>query len=473
MFSSLKQFFKESVIYSFGYILIRFVSFMLVPIYTNSFSQKDYGTLSLIFTFIGFAQIFYNYGMASSLMKFYAGETEKKAEVVTTTFITLFVTSFLFSALVWLFTTPLTTVLFGENNPAWLHYIAGILFLDAISVRAMILLRFDNRALKFMLFALVNVIVTMAANIKLVTYEGLGVTGAIEATLIAAVVSFLLILPTLLKNLRFSSYSKELLRRMLSFGIPFIPAAFFQVVMDLSDRYLVDWLGGRELVGIYSAGYKLGSLMLIVVTGFNMGWQPFFLSKEKDPRAPELFAHIASYIAIALTGIWVFFILFVDDLVRLNLFGYTIIGERFWDSTAIIPVIMLGYIFLGFYDLLMPGIFFKNMSRTLPRYRAIGAVSNIGLNLLFIPRWGIMGAAWATCISFALMGVTLYFHTQRLFRIPFNWRFVLPRFGLGCGIYLLEFIFKFSLQTSVILFAVYLVVIIFSLFRLKKAGADS
>ncbi|NOZ07539.1 MAG: oligosaccharide flippase family protein [FCB group bacterium] len=470
MFSPLKQFFKESMIYSFGHILIRFVSFMLVPIYTNSFSQQDYGTLSLVFTFIGFAQIFYNYGMASSLMKFYAGESENKARVVTTTFITLGITSFFFSALVWVFAAPLTTILFGDSNPIWLHYIAGILFLDAISVRAMILLRFDNRALKFMLFALVNVIVTMAANIKLVAYQGLGVTGAIEATFIAAVVSFLLILPTLLKNINFSYYSRELLMRMLSFGIPFIPAAFFQVVMDLSDRYLVDWMGGRDMVGIYSAGYKLGSLMLIVVTGFNMGWQPFFLSKENDPKAPELFAQIASYIAIVLTGIWVFFILFVEGLVRLNLFGFTIIGERFWESTSIIPVIMLGYIFLGFYDLLMPGIFFKNMSRTLPRYRAIGAVSNIGLNLLFIPRWGIMGAAWATCISFALMGITLYFHTQQLFRIPFNWKFILPQFGLGCVIYLLKLVFEPSFQLSAILFAGYFVVICFSAIRLKKAG---
>ncbi len=443
---------------------------MLVPIYTNSFSQKDYGTLSLIFTFIGFAQIFYNYGMASALMKFYSGEDESKPEVITTTFVTLLGTSLIFSGLIFLFAAPLTTVLFGETHPIWLKYIAGILFLDTISVRAMIILRFNNRALKFMLFALTNVVVTMLANIELVAVNGLGISGAIEATFIAACVSFLLILPTLYKNIRASNYSRELLNRMLSFGIPFIPAAFFQVVMDLSDRYLVDWIGGREMVGVYSAGYKLGSLMLIVVAGFNLGWQPFFLNKQRDPQAPELFAKIASYVAVALIGIWVFFILFVDGLVRLNLFGHSLIGERFWNSTAIIPVIMLGYIFLGFYDLLMPAIFFKNMSRTLPRYRAIGALSNIGMNLVFIPRWGIMGAAWATCISFALMSITLYFHTQKLFRIPFNWKFISFQFTLGCLIYIIKLAYGLAIWSSIVLFLIYFASFIFSLVRLNNSG---
>ncbi len=463
MASSLRQFGKESVIYSFGHILIRFVSFLLVPVYTNSFSQADYGTLSLIFTVIGFAQILYNYGMASSLMKFYAGKDNNSNQVVTTTFITLAGSALILSVIIWWLSPQLSHWLLGVDNPIWFKYIAGILFLDTISVRAMILLRFDNKAVKFTLFALTNVLVTIGANIFLVVKNSRGVTGAIEATLIAAAVSFVLVLPTLIRKLRLGSYSTELLMRMLFFGLPFIPAAFFQVMMDLSDRFLVDWLGGREMVGLYSAGYKLGSLMLIVVTGFNLGWQPYFLNKEKDPDAPELFARIAGYFSVFLVLVWMVFILFSDQLVRIQFFGVTLIGERFWASTGIIPVIMLGYIFLGLYDLLMPAIFYNARSRILPVYRALGAISNILLNLIFIPRWGIMGAAWATCISFGLMSVLLYFPAQKMFWIPFKWKFMGFQLGMGLTVYILSLVYNYPAYLRILIFIIYLLIVSFSL----------
>lgn len=460
---SLKQFGKDTLIYSAGNLFIRFVSFMLVPVYTNVFTQDEYGTYSLIFTFIGFIQIFYNYGMASALMKFYKDDPSEKTSVVTTMFISLAVTSVIFSGLLLAFSGPLVNLLFSHDRPDWLWYIAVILIFDTLSVRAMILIRFENKPVWFSCVALANVIVSLFANIYFVYMKGMGITGAILSTLISAGVSLLLVLPTILRNIDLSVFSPTLLKKMLSFGLPFLPAAVFQIIMDLADRYLIDWMIGREAVGIYNAGYKVGSLMLIMTTGFNLGWQPYFLAKEKDPEAPNLFSRIAVYIVTLFALVWVTFILFSHSLIRINMGGISLIGPDFWSSASVIPIVMAGYVFLLFYDLFMPGIFFSNRSGLLPIYRAIGAGSNIILNLVFIPKWGIHGAAWATCISFGLMTVPLYYKTQKLFYIPFQWVKMGTMLGLGGLIYFIQFHFSLSMTSR---FGILSVFILFTIWIL-------
>ena len=462
--SSLKQFSKDTFIYGAGYILVRFVSFLLVPIYTNSFSQSEYGTLALIFAFIGFMQIFYNHGMASSLMKFY--DDDNKESSVTIIFSSLFIISLIFTILMLIFSRDLSQLLLGANEPYWIKLISGILFFDAISVRALILFRMDGNSIKYIVIALISVIITMGANIVLVVQKGMGISGALQAALIASLATFLLTFPKVFRTFRIKSFSRDLLKDIYRFGFPFISVAFFQVMMDLSDRYLLDWMliGGREAVGVYNAGYKLGSLMLFVVTGFNLGWQPYFLKMKNNINAPENFSRIATWFVAMMVSVWVLCSLFVDQLISLKFFGITLVGEKFHQASDIIPVIMLSYIFLGFYDLLMPGIFYKSKSKALPVFRGIGAVSNIILNLIFIPIYGISGASWATCVSFAAMSIPLYFYSQKLFFIPFNWKKIILLFVTGVIIFTTSQMLVLSSATSFSMIIIYLL-ILFLMFR--------
>ena len=67
---SIKDLGKQSIIYGFGHVLARLVTFLLLPIYTHTFDQGEYGILSLAYAFIGFALIIYKYGMDTALMKY-------------------------------------------------------------------------------------------------------------------------------------------------------------------------------------------------------------------------------------------------------------------------------------------------------------------------------------------------------------------------------------------------------------------
>lgn len=88
-------------------------------------------------------------------------------------------------------------------------------------------------------------------------------------------IEFILLLPVLKKNLK-AVFNTRLFRKMLRFGLPFVPGGIASMVLELIDRYMLRIMMDYETVGLYSAGYKLGIFMLIVVMGYKFAWQPFF-----------------------------------------------------------------------------------------------------------------------------------------------------------------------------------------------------
>lgn len=456
--STLRQFGKESLVYGIGYISIRAVSFLLLPLFTNILSKEEYGIYALIFTFIAFSQVFYNYGLDSALMKYYVKNSEDKQTVCTTIIASITLTTILFSGLFWIFALPISDFFLGTTQPLFIKIAALILFFDAYSFRTIIIIRSNNQSYRYLFITMTNVIITFCANLVLVAKFQMGVTGALYGTLLASMFTFLLTTPTIIQYINFSKFSTKKLKMLLQFALPIFPAIIFKIIMEMSDRYILLWMTNVETVAVYSAGYKIGSLMLFLINGFQLGWDPFFLKNENNRDAPQMFSRITLYFSTFLLIIWLFFVLFIDKLIQIRIFNINMIGEEFWSSSQIIPIVMLGYIFLGFYHLLMPGIFYSNKTKLLPVFRGIGALSNIGLNILLIPKYGATGAAIATAISFGLMLISLYFRANRLFHIPYFWKSTSGLFILAMMIYITTYFVNFSISLSILVYLGYVMI---------------
>ena len=119
------------------------------------------------------------------------------------------------------------------------------------------------------------------------------------------------------------------------------------MIMELSNRYMLEWFEGTHAVGLFSAGYKLGIFGLIIVMGFNMGWTPYFLKRVKEKDAKLDFSSIASLFLGFLGFVVVLVSLWSSEIVRFNISTYHLIGSNYWDSEKIIPIVLLGYFFSG------------------------------------------------------------------------------------------------------------------------------
>ncbi|UCH09812.1 MAG: oligosaccharide flippase family protein [Fidelibacterota bacterium] len=413
---------RKSLAYVIGHLATRAVSFLLLPLYTNALAPEDMGILSLAFAFSAFGLIIYHMGLDSALLRYYVGENrEKQRASVTTVYLTLIVVGLLLSGVILSARSLLAGSLLGTPRPEWIAILTGIVFLDTLWTIPMHLYRADEKPLPYITFSLVNVTITMALNILLVVHYRMGVAGALVANLIASGTLFLLTMASLVRHISLPTFSIRLLKILLRFGLPLLLAGLFTMTIELAGRYMLRWLTTLETVGLYSAGYKLGVLMLILVMGFNMGWQPFFLRRGKKAGAEPIFARITTYMVAVMGTVLLIIGAWVDDLVRLPLGPITLFGSEYWSATNIVPVVMLGYLLFGLYVLQLPGIHLTTRTKWVMLFRGSGAFANVVCNLILIPIWGAMGAALSTCISFAVMALLTFLITRRFYPVPYEW----------------------------------------------------
>ena len=117
----LNKFFNISITYGVGFFLLRSVSFLLLPIYTNLLDVNDAGIIFIIYTILALLNPLYAFGMDSALLKFYNSEHYSKKEITSSSLIMLAASSFVLSSLMILlspnYATSLLNVNFKWHNP--------------------------------------------------------------------------------------------------------------------------------------------------------------------------------------------------------------------------------------------------------------------------------------------------------------------------------------------------------------------
>ena len=414
---------KQSLIYGIGHMMARLITFLLLPLYTHSFTQEEYGALSLAYAFMGFALILYRYGMDTALMK-YSVQTsgQERTKHITVIIISQLITSVIFTAILYVSRFTIASWVLGTNRPDWMAFLAIILFLDSLWNLPLLILRSEEKAVPFIGFSLLNVVTTMVLNILFVVHWGYGIEGVFKANILASGIVFILSLPILIQRIQLHAFNKKVFNKILHFALPFLPAGLFTMVMELSDRYLLEWLLGTADVGLYSAGKKMGMLGLTVVMGFNMGWTPYFLKRGKEEGAKTEFAKVATLFLGVMGYISVLVSVWVPEIMRLSVAGKTLIGSEFWDCEPVVSTILIGYFFFGTYVLQLPGVYMKEITNWVPIFRIMGAGTLIVSSLYLIPAFGFIGAAYGVVLAFIAMSSAIYFKTHSLYPVRYNWR---------------------------------------------------
>jgi len=458
---SIKTLGRQSLIYIAGHIATRGVTFLLLPFYTNVFSLEDYGIISLVYTFLGFMNVILHYGLDASMLKHYVpANSEDRKIILSNVYFSLILTTTLFLILLVVFRNNISVLLFGSTLPSITPMVAGILFFDVLWSIHVLLLRAEGRPIYYSIISFLNVISIVIFNMLFVFQLEFGIYGVLLGNLLTSGGIFLITFPIILKRSSLNSLSLYWWKKMMKFGLPFLPAGIFSMVLELSDRYILRYLTDIETVGLYNAGYKLGLLILLVVMGFNMAWQPYFLKKEKADK--KNISDITTIVFSVLGFLWILLFLWSDNIVRIRFGNFTFFGEQYWAATDIFPIIGLAYVFHACYLIQLPGIYHLEKTGWISWVRGIGAIVNIILNFLFIPKYGIMGAASGTCFSFMLMAVILYFINKRIFPISYNWYKLVVIFATAGLIYFIQFNLTLDLSMRILVSISYPIIMIFT-----------
>ena len=429
IFPSLKRLFKHSAIYGIGHIVTRSLGFLLLPLYTNFFPRDEFGVAALMFAYLAVMTILYTYGLDAAFLRYYIlkENRDERKTIFSTAFFTVFATSVLFSVILFINAGRISELIFSQNVHALnldlitlIRCGSFILAFDALAFLPFLVLRAEERSKPFVILKFINVATNILFNVWFIGIQKLGIEGIFYANVASSGITFLIMLPIALKNLVID-YSKLTLKYLLAFGLPYIPSTLSVVLMDTIDRVILEKYLDLEMVGLYNAGAKLGMFMALFVAAFRFAWHPFFLATSKQENAKQVFARVFTFVMLACTFVLLVICFFIDNIVRINIAGITVFGKEYWESTIVVPVIMLAYIFYAAYLNFLIGIYLKKKTIYLPFITMAGMVANVTANFFLIPHIGTMGAAWARPIAYIVMSVALFTMTQRLYPIRYEY----------------------------------------------------
>jgi len=424
MFDKIKNLSKDTLIYGTNTIIGRFLGFFLVPFYTNKFLPEEYGIITIIYSYIAILNVFFSIGLESGYMKFTSTrEVGTEKQNFSTPYIIVLFNSFLLSCLIFFFSSELTSVFQIDSSYGYLiKYSAVILFFDTIVLIPFALLRLNNKAKSFAGIKITNIVLNVLLNIILISFFNFGIEAVFISNLIASLVTFILLLPLLKKNFSFS-INKDLLKELLKFSLPWIPAGIAANLVQIIDRPILKYLTDDKIVGIYTANYKLGIFMMLVVSMFEFAWRPFFLNNAKEPDAKKIFSKVLTIFILFCSVVFLIISFFIEDIVKINLpFNYHLIGKAYWEGLEIVPVILFAYILYGIYINFMAGIYIEKKTKYLPLITGAGAIANIISNFILIPEYSYMGAAISTLISYAVMMTGIFLVSQKYYKVNYEYK---------------------------------------------------
>tara|TARA_B100001094_G_C18149817_1_gene782981 strand:+ start:389 stop:1801 length:1413 start_codon:yes stop_codon:yes gene_type:complete len=414
---SMANFFNLSLIYGFGFLFLRGISFLLLPVYTNLLSPFDAGIVFILYTILAFLNPIFAGGLDSALFKFYNSNKYSKENVISTSIILLFFSSFSISLLLILISQT-SIVQFVDVSYNWLFMLSIVLFCDSISARALVVLRLKEKAWYYLFIGLINIISSLFFNVLFIAFCQLSSAGALYALIATSIIQFIAVLPVIISQVQFNRVDFTLYKKMLFFGLPFVPATILFITIGLIDRFFIEAYLGLSEVGVYSAGYKFGSLISIIIIAFNLNWQPYYLKIQNEKNFSTNIKKISQIFAVILLYVAAFMCVFSSDLFQITVFGVSLIGKEFWNSSNIIPWIAFGYFFYGLYVLQAPSLYIKNKQNWTPVFWGCGTIVNILLNIVLIPKKGISGAAIATFYSYVFMFLFIKIKNQTWMRLP-------------------------------------------------------
>lgn len=269
------------------------------------------------------------------------------------------------------------------------------------------------------LYAIDGILCTVTTCLFYVLYLRilhLGPTGYLLSVICADGLStlFLFVIAGLWRFLDFSGIDRTLLKKMLRYSLPLVPASIFWWVTNASDQFFVAAMleNGEAWTAIYGASYKLPTILTIVSTVFTEAWQLSAFTdgtqSEREVFFSRVFNAYQSVMYLAGAGI----ILMAQPFMRIFRQDY-FVGWKF------IPVLTMATVFASF-DNFLNSIYMVEKRSTLSLYTmAIGAALNCEFNYMLIPVWGVNGAAIATFISYLAVFLIRAFNTRGLIQVDY------------------------------------------------------
>jgi O-antigen/teichoic acid export membrane protein len=400
--------------YTASSVISKLIAVVLLPVYTAYLTPADYGAAEVMLASVVAASIVIRFGVIEAILRFYYVAGESRPAVVSTGFVSLFVTATSGAVVGLVFAEPISEALLDRPDAGLARIAVLGLWTLTLWEFVLTLLRLDERARAFFTITVINVLVTIPVTVWLVVGERLGAEGILLGTFSTGVVFLLWRLWQERRRLA-RAPDPGLLRRMVRFGLPTMPAELTLYSLSFIDRIILVRFAGLAEAGLYALAIKFAQGLNVLARGFQLAFPPLAYSIQDDDEARRAYALVitwfAAMLAFAVVGLW----LLAPWIVRL------LAAPEYFRAHEAVGLLATGVSLYALYLGLV--VVLGRTGRTEFNFPATAAamLANVGLNLALVPPLGIVGAGLALVASYLVVLVLMYALTQRLFAVPYEW----------------------------------------------------
>ncbi|HYT74858.1 MAG TPA: lipopolysaccharide biosynthesis protein [Vicinamibacterales bacterium] len=417
MLTRVTNLFRNVVIYGMGDAATSVVSLLLLPIFTSYLTPADYGVITMLLTIEAVTKVLFRWGVDTAFMRLYYDCADRHAQqrLASTIFLFLFTVNGVLVAAGIMSADWLSDLLFHTRAHAILirltlanTFVAGFFFIPFQ------VLRIGERSGQFVALSFSRSAGTIIARLLLVIGARMGVLGIVTADVAVTAILTATLTRWFAPLLR-PVFSRTVLREALGFGLPRVPHSVAQQIIGFADRYFLNAYGTLRDVGLFSIGASFGLALKFFLGAFESAWTPFFLGLMRERDAKRVYSTVSTYVLAVLVLLVAGVCATAPAVVRL----FT--TAQFHGAAMVTPWIALGVMFQGIYLVGSIGLVITKRTKVYPISTGAAAAASVLANVLLIPRYGILGAAWANAIAYATLAAATVGASWYFYPIRYQW----------------------------------------------------
>lgn len=411
----MRQLVNDSGLYGVSILINQVMRFIFVPVLTYSVSPEEFGAYDAARNLVVIGLPLIGLGMESAVAILYNSDNdrENQRKVASTGLTIVWSISLLVLILAVFYFTPLYILFMGQQgNPTILLLAIGSVVLGAPTEfgRNLLKWQFQRRLFSFLLIA-EAVLVFLLGTFAVLVLD-LGVVGWMLATIVSSV---MILSSSLWVNRRFWC-SPEISRMssLIILGVPFVIVSLSGLLLPVSTRVILVNIAGLYEIGIFGVGERVAMIAGLLVAGFTMAWGPFYLSKQRDPHAKEIFGRVASYYLFGACTLGLLVYLFRNLIISVIAPIEYAAAQR-----LILPLVALK-LSVGVDYIVAAGIYIRRKTYHLIWTTLLGGALAIILSYAWIPQYGSLGAAYAILLGKIVSTSATLIVSQMLFPISYE-----------------------------------------------------
>ena len=305
--------------------------------------------------------------------------------------------------------------MFNDYEYDFLIIISGFgMVFSNLSAFLSTIFRLNKKPMLYLYASFLSILLAIILSLYFVVFLKQGILGAFKATLISRIIVFCLSFFYSKRFIQFN-FSFHYLKKLLSYGIPLVPGALSLWTMTLSNRFFINTFLDVSEVGMFSIAFKIATVLTFITFAVRMALGPIIYEIAHNSTKPnaiynEIFKWYYTLLCFFISAVTLFGI----DIL------YILTHPKFYEAEHVIFFLCLSSAGFGIAQMTSIGIAISKKTKYESYANLIGAAISIVLNIIFIPKYGIIGAAYTSALTLIIINIIQYYYSKKFYNLNYD-----------------------------------------------------